>query len=212
VNQPSSTIGFLRNHFGCEPDDRLVQAIESGFTWERLGRFNEAYRAWHAEYDFRMPKPDGQLRLYIPTDRMTRNLRSFGSFGTPWVASLRPQFGSNADVDDAIQTLQHLLLYCHAIAIDWRAVLDTDWFTYELHEERRAADRLMVARQIRFISAVAPLLDSGVLILVEQNQQLHNRPFTLLDFPDLDAEMRFGPQPGLERCGRVFGWFRSSCL
>jgi hypothetical protein len=191
MSQPNSTIGFLRSHFESELDDDLVQAIESGFTWERLCRFNEAYRAWHATYDFRMPKPDGQLRPYIPTDRMTRIPGLSELFGNPWIYSLQPEFGSDADIVDAIQTLQHLLLYCHGVAIDWRVVMDTDWFTRGRREERRDEDRLRVARQMRFLSRVAPLLDANVLMLVEQNERLHNKSFRLLEFPDFDAEVRF---------------------
>ena len=127
MSQPNSTIGFLRTISGLSWMTTLSWAIESGFTWERLCRFNEA-TALAPTYDFRMPKPDGQLRPYIPTDRMTRIPGLSGSFGIPWINSLQPEFGSDADIFDAIQTLQHLLLYCHGVAIDWRVVMDTDWF------------------------------------------------------------------------------------
>ncbi len=214
-------IDFVEGHFRRPLDHGFAEDLRSsriGFDKDEL---IAAYSAWrqgvptpskdnpdfsrHWALQFvpvRLPpaKPAGHLRPYLPiTTRSAPNKPNTGYFVFDQTED---------DLWCTVDAIKHHLLYCHSVAIEnpmavWMMdkQMGGNQLSRAINLQRgylgwRFNSPMIMARFVSFLTHVRPLVESGVLIIVEQQAR---DPWLLKPIPNVNNQ-------ALESTARAMGW------
>jgi hypothetical protein len=171
-------IELIEAELGQPLSPELAEAVtEDDSLDEKLERLSGAARGFVTSKP-RLPRREpGMLRPYVPS----RNVRDRAHYYKLAVGEylFDPQW---ADIEGAVDALKHFLLYCDGLAIDDPLAPITGAFDESPRRwwSDRSRARARLANYIRFLVTIEELVEEGIVVFVEPDEEIQSRVFALL--------------------------------